>query len=239
MGQDAAMDILDGIATTRSIRRYLNEPIPDDVMASIMFSASRAPSGSNRQQFRFIVLRDSAVAQQAKALIGTAARSLWGEKRTNEGYDKGSGASADSPKARMAATMQHYVDNFEQVPVLILPALIRHHQPNVYEGASIYPACQNLLLAARAHGYGGVITIFHYPVDAELRELLHVPDDVFLAATMTLGKPVGHHGPVRRRPLNELIFEDGWDHAPAWAIDPPGTQHTQAGPPRPAPETSA
>ena len=226
------MELLDGIATTRSIRRYLDEPIPDEVMASIMFSASRAPSGSNRQQFRFIVLRDSQIAHQAKSLIGTAARELWAAKRADEKYDEGSGARPDSPKTRMANSMQQYVDNFERVPVLILPALIRYRSPSPHEGASVYPACQNLLLAARAHGYGGVITVFHYPVEADLRTLLNIPDEVFLAATMTLGKPQGTHGPVRRRPLEELIYEDGWNRSAPWAIDPPGTRHTQAGPPR-------
>lgn len=230
------MELLDALATTRSIRRYLDEPIPDDVMAAIMFSATRAPSGSNRQPFRFIVLRDSPVARQAKSLIGHAARDMWAAKRANEKYDEGSGTRPDSPKTRMANSMQHYVDNFERVPALILPALIRYRAPSLHEGASIYPACQNLLLAARGLGYGGVLTVFHYAVDAELRELLSVPDNVFLAATITLGKPEGKHGPVRRRPLSELIFEDGWEHAAPWAVDPPGTRHTQAGPP-PEPAT--
>ena len=100
------------------------------------------------------------------------------------------------------------------------------------EGASIYPACQNLLLAARALGYGGVITGFHGFVETELRALLGIPDGVFIAATITLGKPVGAHGPVRRRPMNELVYQDEWEQPAAWAVDPPGTRFTQAGPPK-------
>jgi hypothetical protein len=69
-------------------------------------------------------------------------------------------------------------------------------------------------------------------VEPELRALLGIPEHVFMAATIALGRPVGQHGPVRRRPLQELVFEDGWGEAPAWAIDPPGTTFTQAGPPR-------
>ena len=57
-----------------------------------------------------------------------------------------------------------------------------------------------------------------------------------LAATITLGKPEGHHGPVRRRPISELVFGERWGESPAWAVDPPGTRHTAAGPPRPAVE---
>jgi hypothetical protein len=102
----------------------------------------------------------------------------------------------------------------------------------------VYPACQNLLLAARALGYGGVLTIFNGLVDTELHELLDIPDDVFIAATITLGTPAGHHGPVRRRPLGELVFEDAWDAPATWAVDPPGTRFTSAGPPRERTDTT-
>jgi nitroreductase len=199
----------------------------------MFFAATRAPSGSNRQPFRFIVLRDSEVARATKRLIGDSARSMWNAKRAADGYDEGSGARADSPKARMAASMQHYVDNFEAAPVLVLPTLVRYREAHAYEGASVYPACQNLLLAARALGYGGVMTIWNFAVERELHELLGIPDHVVVAATITIGKPAGNHGPVRRRPIGELVFEDGWEHAAPWAVDPPGTRHTQAGPPRP------
>jgi nitroreductase len=131
----------------------------------------------------------------------------------------------------MARTMQSYVDDFEQVPVLILPCLVRYREPNSFEGASIYPACQNLLLAARALGYGGVLTGWNALVDRELHELLGIPDEVFIAATITLGRPQGGHGPVRRRPIAELVYEDVWGEPAPWAVDPPGTSHTQAGPP--------
>ena len=63
------VSLLEGLATTRSILRYTNEPIPEDALRDIMFAATRAPSGSNRQPFRFIVLADSEIAQQAKTLI--------------------------------------------------------------------------------------------------------------------------------------------------------------------------
>jgi nitroreductase len=132
----------------------------------------------------------------------------------------------------MARSMQSYVDQFERAPVLVLPCLVRYRDPNSLEGASVYPACQNLLLAARALGYGGVLTLFHGLVEAELRALLAIPDGVFVAATITIGRPEGGHGPVRRRPIDELVYGDRWGDAPAWAVDPPGTRHTAAGPPR-------
>jgi nitroreductase len=209
--------------------------VPDVALRDMLFAATRAPSGSNRQPFRFLVLRDSEVARVAKRLVGDAARAAWTEKRTRDGYDRGSGTRTDSPKARMAASMEHYVAAFERAPVMVLPLLQRYRAPVPSEGASVYPACQNLLLAARALGYGGVLTVFHALVDAELHDLLGIPDDVFIAATVTLGRPAGAHGPVRRRPLAELVYEDRWEDPAAWAVDPPGARHTSAGPPRDRP----
>src|SRR5882724_1738120 len=158
--------MLEGLTSTRAIRHYTDEPVPPEALRAMLFAASRAPSGSNRQPFRFIVLTDGPKAQQAKELIATGARRVWSGKRANDGYDQGSGTVDDSPKARMAATMQRYTDEFERVPVLVLPCLVRYREPTSFEGASIFPAVQNLLLAARALGYGGVLTGFQGLVDA-------------------------------------------------------------------------
>lgn len=226
------VELLEGLCSTRAIRRYTDEVIPDAALRDMLFAATRAPSGSNRQPFRFVVLREGHRAQQAKALICDSAKAIWDSKRVNDGYDRGSGQDIDSPKARMARTMQRYVESIESAPLLVLPCLVRYRDPDPMEGASVYPAVQNLLLAARALGYGGVITGFHRPVEARLKTLLGIPQDVFVAATVTLGRPEGNHGPVRRRPMSELVFGDTWNKAPAWAVDPPGTRHTSAGPPR-------
>jgi nitroreductase len=223
--------LLEGLSTTRSIRRYRDEAVPPDALRAMLFAATRAPSGSNRQPFRFVVLRNGPRAVEARRLIGQAAREFWAAKVTHDGYDRGSGLDASTPKARMARTMQRYVDEFERAPVVILPCLVRYRSADPSQGASVYPACQNLLLAARALGYGGVITGFHGAVADQLRPLLGLPDEAWIAATITLGRPEGSHGLTRRRPMPELVFEDEWGAAPEWAVDPPGTRHTSAGPP--------
>jgi nitroreductase len=230
------VSLYDGLLTTRAIRRYADEKVPDDALRDILFAATRAPSGSNRQPFRFVVLTDGPVAAEAKRLIGAGARRFWDAKRAEDGYDKGSGAQADSPKSRLARTMQRYVDDYESVPVLVLACYVRYRSHTAgSDGASIYPACQNLLLAARALGYGGVLTGLHHMADGDLRGLLGIPDNVEIMATITLGRPQGSHGPVRRRPLPELVFGEHWGQPPHWAIDPEGVQFTAAGPPRPEP----
>lgn len=226
------MEFFDAVTTTRAIRRYRPDPIPEDDLARMFFAATRAPSGSNRQPLRFLVLRDGPRAQQARTLLGESFRELWAAKRAGDGYDQGSGSDPSSPKARMAATMQHFVDHVDEAPAIVL-ACVRHwHDGHWTEGASVYPACQNLLLAARVLGYGGVITMWHQMVARQLAEIVGLPEGVSIAATIPLGKPVGHHGPVRRRPLPELIYEDGWDEPAPWAVDPAGTQHTGGPKPR-------
>jgi nitroreductase len=127
--------------------------------------------------------------------------------------------------------MTHYTERLAEAPVIVLACLVRYREANPFEGSSVYPACQNLLLAARAISLGGVLTQVQLLVAEELRAALAVPDDVALHATITLGHPAGRHGPVRRRPLSELVYEDRWGEAASWAVDPAGTQFTQAGPP--------
>ncbi len=225
------VDLLEGLATTRAIRRYTADPIPDDDLATILFAATRAPTGSNRQGFRFVVLRNGPKAVEAKSILGRSFRAGWADKRSDDGYDAGSGSVDNSPKARQARAMDYFVDHFEETPVVVLACIKKRHH-SIMDGASIYPACQNLLLAARALGYGGVLTGWHNMVESELRELLGIPEDHDIAATIPLGRPQGNHGPVRRRPIAELVFDDEWDGAAPWAVEPEGTRHTSAGPPK-------
>lgn len=218
------VSLLEGLATTRTIRRYTTDSIPEPDLNRILWAASRAPSGSNRQPFRFLVLREGERAHRAKALLGKAFRAGWNSKRSTDGYDRAEDSSG--PKARQARAMQHYVDHFEEIPVVVLVCLVRYRNANPYEGASVYPACQNLLLAARSLGYGGALTMWHQGVEAELREILDVPDEVALSACITLGRPQGSHGPVRRRPIRDLVFDDQWGRTADWASDPEGTEFT-------------
>ncbi len=225
------MDLLEGLATTRAIRRYTDQPVTDQELTTVLWAATRAPSGSNRQPFRFVVLRDGPKAGETRRMLGEAARRMWDSKRATDRYATGSGIDPASPKARMARTMSHYTEHLADAPVIVLACLVRYREPNPFEGSSVYPACQNLLLAARAIGLGGVLTQIQLLVAEELRVTLGIPEDVALHATITLGHPAGRHGPVRRRPVSELVYEDRWGAAAPWAVDPAGTQFTQAGPP--------
>ncbi len=230
MDNTQPISALEALSTTRAIRRYTDEQIPSEILNQILWFASRAPSGSNRQPFRFLAVTHGEVADKVKSALGDSFRRGWAAKLQHDGYQSGSGQDPNSPKSRQAATMQHCVDHIEQVPVIVFGCLVRYRDASPTEGASIYPACQNLLLAARSLGYGGALTMWHQGVETQLRELLDIPDNVAISACITLGRPQGSHGPVRRRPISELVFENKWGSSPTWAIDPDGTRFTSAGP---------
>lgn len=214
------ISLRDALATTRAIRRYRDHPIPTEHLAEILWFAGRAPSGTNRQAFRFIVLRrEDPQAQAARSRLGDEFRRAWVDKQADMGVTVGTGAPSDGPKERMAASMQHYVDHFEDIPVVVLVGLERYRPPGPYEGASVYPACQNLLLAARALGYGGALTGFHHAIEDELRAELEIPDGVALSACITLGVPAGRHGPLRRKPIGSLVHDGRWGRRATWIPD--------------------
>lgn len=222
----------EALVTTRAIRRFrYDEPVPDDDLSRMLFAATRAPSGSNLQPFRFVVLRDGPRARQARDLLGRTFRQAWSGEAPGAGEQFHSSAAtladgpADSPRARLASTMQAFVDNVERTPVIVLACLTPRSRPISWtEGASIFPACHNLLLAARTLGYGGVLVLWHLLVEDDLKRVLDIPEEVAVAATVALGRPAGRHGPVRRKPLPQLVFDDAWGASAPWASDPPGTR---------------
>jgi nitroreductase len=220
------VDLYEGLLTTRSIRRFKPDPVSDEDLAAILFAASRAPNGSNRQAFRFLVLRDGPVAVEAKAVLGGAFREMWAAMSQGD-YARLAQGDESTAAGRAGRAMQQFVDGFEQIPIVVLPCLNRYRKPDPSEGASVYPACQNLLLAARARGLGGVLTMWHAAVEDDLRTLLGIPEGTSIAATIPIGHPEGSHGPVRRRPLRDVVYEDHWDQSPEWAVDPPGTRFTR------------
>jgi nitroreductase len=221
--------VLEAIATARSIRRYHFDPIPEEHLRKILWAATRAPSGTNRQPFRFLVLRDGERARRAKALLGDAFRSGWRDKAEQEGWTTAD-LSEDTRRGRTLAAMQFFVDHFERIPVVVLPCYVRYRELVHQEGASIFPACQNLFLAARALGYGACFSGWHLLVERELRDLLEIPEGVELSLCITIGRPRGSHGPVRRRSMRELVFEERWAEPAPWAEDAPDSRFTRGGP---------
>jgi len=205
------MDFFDVVTTQRAIRRLKTDPIPDAALRQIMDAAICAPSGGNRQGWSFLVVRDPA----RRARLGELYREAWGELMKVPYYAGAAKEPPDSPAGKMLASARHLGEHLGEAPVLILPciALDSGVQPTLTTGASIYPAVQNIMLAARALGIGSCITTIHRFRDAQVKELLGIPADVETAALIPLGYPLGKFGRPPRRQLREVAFADRWGRA--------------------------
>jgi nitroreductase len=202
------MDFFDVVTTQRAIRRLKPDPIPDAVLRQIIDSAICAPSGGNRQGWSFVVVRDAA----KRARLGELYRQAWGELMKVPYYAGAAKEPPDSPAGKMLASARHLSEHLGEVPVLVLAciALDPGINPTLTTGASIYPAVQNIMLAARALGIGSCITTIHRFRDAPVKELLGIPADVETAALIPLGYTLGKFGRPPRRPVREVAFADSW-----------------------------
>jgi nitroreductase len=195
------LSLFDAIHSQRAIRHFSEQPVSDEAVETMLNAAICAPNGGNRQPWRFVVIRDADI----KRRLGQWYLAAW-----------------EAATADMEALTQPYRHGAElaqqmaSVPVLIL-ACIDHGDAGprrgpVTRGASIYPAVQNLLLAACALGLGTVLTTLHTQYESEIKALLHIPDTVETAALIPVGYPAEgvRFGRARRRPLSEVVFHDTW-----------------------------
>jgi nitroreductase len=207
----AGMDILEAIYTTRSMRRVKPDPIPDDVLRAIMDAAIRAPSGGNSQGWSFLVIRDAAMRRKLEDIYRPAIRALFQPGGPYAGLMDVEDPEQREATRRLRDSALYLGEHLHEAPVIVI-ACIRTggRGTNVITGSSIYPAVQNLMLAARAFGVGSTLTTVHRVKQDEVREMLGIPPDVETAALIPLGYPKGRWGVARRRPLEEVVFAERW-----------------------------
>jgi len=205
------MDFFDAVTTQRAMRRLKPDPVPDAAVRQIMDAAICAPSGGNRQGWSFLVIRDAAI----RARLGELYREGWGELMKLPYYASAAKEPPDSPASKMLASARHLSEHLGEAPVLILACIAVDPgvTPTVTTGSSIYPAVQNIMLAARALGIGSCLTTIHRYRDAQVKVLLGIPPNVETAALIPLGYPLGTFGRPPRRPLREVAFAERWGQA--------------------------
>lgn len=201
------MELEEVTSTARAIRRYRDKPVSDELLMECFRVAVCAPSGSNQQKWRFCVLRSDA----ARELLGDTYKRGWAEYAENMKLQRPADDDT-SHRAKFVRSMFELVENFDRVPAYVLFCALRTpFMEELYTGASIYPAMQNFILALRERGVGTVVTTWYRLCEPELRSLVGVPDDWVIAALLPVGYPKGKHGPVRRRPAEEVVCIDHWD----------------------------
>jgi len=205
------VEFFDVVTTQRAMRRLKQDPIPEAALRQIMDAAICAPSGGNRQGWRFVVVRDPA----KRARLGELYREGFSELAKLPYYAGAMKEPPGSPTRKMVDSAAHLAEHMGEAPVIIVPciALEPGVKPTIITGSSIYPAVQNIMLAARALGIGSCLTTVHRYREAQVKELLGVPADVETVALIPLGYPLGKFGRPPRRPLAEVAFADGWGRA--------------------------
>jgi nitroreductase len=211
------MDLNEALYTTRAMRRVKSDPIPEAVVQAMLDAAVRSPSGGNSQNWRWLTVTDRATVQE----LGRFYAEAWAELNATfyKGKSEAAEASGDETTKRVLSSAQWLADNFDQVPLVVLP----YHR-NDPSGASIYPAVWSLMLAARGHGIGTTLTtVLGIFKQREVADLLGVPLDRGWqnAAAIPCGYPLGRWGLAQRARVDEVVYSERWGAAPEWTLDGP------------------
>jgi nitroreductase/chorismate mutase len=236
----ASAHLMHVMGTMRAMRRLDSHPIAPELLETLVEAASWAPVGANRQCYRFVVVTDRERLAQLAPLWAKAMNFYISALQPPA--NEQTALQAGRVKAAMAYQCEHFSDLpalivacYEPVsfwqrvigdPWRVLTHLrtlrgldrvrvlfnLRHWASRA-SAASVYPAVENLLLAARAHGLGATLTTWHSAFEQEFKRVLGIPAPVDIYAIVPVGYPLGHFGPVRRRPVEQLMSMDSWPDA--------------------------
>ena len=194
------------IRTTRSMRRLKLDPVPNELIRKILEAGVCAPSGGNMQRWRFLVIRDPKI----KETVGALYKRAWDEQVAPR-YRSGEPAPGMSRERflRLLDAAEYLAAHIHEAAVWIVPCL-EGGTPTRTSGSSIYPAVQNMLLAARALGLGATLTTLYLQFEMEAEAAFGLPPGVHAYALIPIGYPMGRFGPVRRVALADVVYEDRW-----------------------------
>jgi nitroreductase len=211
------MDLRQAIRTNGSVREFTDQPVDDAVLAAVLDDARFAPSGGNRQPWKVAVVRDLAI----RRTLGELMRPIWNEYvAASQAGQVAFNSVAYTPPAEAPPAPNPLIDRIETIPVVLAVAADQRmivaadgnlDRMPIVPGASIYPFCWNVLLAARAHGLGGVLTTFLSRAESRAAPILRLPAGHALAATIFLGYPVSRPTRLTRRPVAAFASVDTFD----------------------------
>ncbi len=203
-----AFDLYEAIYTTRAMRRLRPDPVAPATIVKIIEAATMGPSGSNRQPWYFIVVTD----REAKRFVAERYRKAWEVYFTSQAravVEK----DPDSPQGRILRSARYLAHHIADVPVMIFACVKKYADP-ARRGqpmwGAIYPAIQNLCLAARGYGLGTSITGLHQMFAKEIDAFLGVPPEYANIALIPLGHPKGRWARPERKPALSVTFWERW-----------------------------
>ncbi|WP_253849220.1 nitroreductase family protein [Mycobacterium asiaticum] len=201
------MPLEEAMRTQRAIRRLKSDPVDDSLVLHLLELAMKAPTGSNAQNWEFIVVKDRKVVAKLGRLNRTALN-VFGPL-----YKRALEKRMDEKMLRIEKAVRWQADHFDDIPVVVVACLkgVIPPRPTIAVSSaygSIYPAVQNLLLAARAAGLGAALITMPLWNSIVAKRALGLPWNVTPVAVVPLGWPKGKYGPTSRRPVGEFVSLD-------------------------------
>ncbi|GAB37339.1 putative oxidoreductase [Gordonia sputi NBRC 100414] len=220
----SGFDLSEAMRTTFASRSYTDDPLPDDVLFDILDVARFAPSGGNRQGAHVTVVRDAETKRRIADLSKPAARRYLAQKAAGESpWNPVNPTSVTEADLEAVDGVDAFVSPLINAPVVLvvsvdLAVVAATDQDldriGVISGASIYPLVWNILLQARAHGFGGTVTTMAAASEPAVQELLGLPTTHAVAAVLPIGKPVKQLTKLRRQPVDEFVTIERFDGPP-------------------------
>ena len=193
------MDVLEAMNTCTAMRYFKKDPVPKAVLEQLLFAATLASNPGNSQGWEFLVMDDPAI----KAAVGE--KVLEGMAPFFANRPKGK----DSVEERMMQGAEHLTKSFASVPTWIVGMARKVYPPHdpqdSFMASTIYPAAQNMIVAARSLGVGTCFTTFPGNAEPEIRALCNVPDDLHMLVYVAVGYPEREFKPVKRKPLEDVV----------------------------------
>jgi nitroreductase len=198
------VDVFEAMGTCRAMRLLKPDPVPQELIDRVLWAATRAPSPGNSQGWDFIVVDDA----EPKARIADAIRAAMAERVASM-------PRPDRTTRLMLDGTAALIDTLDQAPVLVFvtgPVIYPPAAPHErFTWSALYPAAQNIVLAARALELGSVFTTLHLTAEPTVRDVLAIPESIRIAAMIPIGWPVGRFGPVNRRPVEDFVHRNRWE----------------------------
>jgi nitroreductase len=204
---ETTTDVFEVMSTMRAMRRLKPDPVPEELIHKILRAGQWAPSGGNTQRWRFLVVKDPEIKKKVQGYYKRAYDEVIGPRYKTSAPPPGSDPARYE---RQHAAVEYLTDHYHEAPVWIVACLEAGENPGHSAGSSIYPAVQNMLLAARALGLGSTLTTRHMMYGKEVDAVFGLPKGVQSYAILPIGYPMGNFGKLGRGPLSEVVYQDKW-----------------------------
>lgn len=218
------MELYKVMRTTSAARQFTDDPLPDEILYTILDNARFAPSGGNRQGTRILIIRDRGTRQALVDLTIPGARRYVAQRQAGENpwntinpsrVSDEEIAATKVPDSFTAPLLQAAVVLVMCVDLRVVAALDKElDRVGIVGGASVYPLVWNILLAARNEGFGGTITTMAVAEEPRMRELLGIPEPYAIACVVPLGKPAHQPRKLSRLEVAELTRLEHWQGEP-------------------------